>query len=285
VGWHERPSFKVEIVYELFSNSGSGGDAMTDMAQWTIADAIQRIPIGDWWWIAGTLAAIFCAGFALAHRIQSRKLENTESELALERVQPRLSLVLGSADCDVGDVAHLLRFSFSRPEFIHPEIVEELEGWISDGLPVYAAVDLEGAMASNRFVRPVQTRQLPDGYPWVLAIKEDERPTLGKPYYMYRFVGATASGTHLVQTAGSGGGSGVFGAVLFMRFQKDEILSGDLQSPGTRARVILRCIGSRFLGDRYDGIVSYSNGILTIGAGSRIDIGRTRVQETNIRLE
>jgi len=258
---------------------------MADLAQWTIADAIQRIPLGAWWGLAGALGAVFAAGYALAHWIQSRKLENTESELALERVQPRLSLVLGSADRDVGDVAHLLRFNFSKPEFIHPEIVEELEGWISDGLPVYAAVDLEGAMASNRFVRAVQTRQLPDGSPWVLAIKGDERPTLGKPYYMYRFVGATSSGTHLVQTASSGGGSGVFGTVLFMRFQKDEVLSGDLQSTGTRARVILRCIGSRLLGDRYDGIVSYSNGILTIGAGSRMDIGRTPVQETKIRVE
>ena len=37
VRWDDqRPSFKVEIVYELFLNSGSGGDAMTDMAQWTI---------------------------------------------------------------------------------------------------------------------------------------------------------------------------------------------------------------------------------------------------------
>ena len=107
-------------------------------------------PAGRLVGLVGALAAVFAAGYALAHWIQSRKLENTESELALERAQPRLSLVLGSADCDVRDVAHLLRFSFSKPEFIHPEIVEELEGWISDGLPVYAAVDLEGAMASNR---------------------------------------------------------------------------------------------------------------------------------------
>jgi len=265
--------------------TGPAAPPLTDLAQWTIADAIHRISIGSWWWLAGTLAAVFAAGFALAHWIQSRKLENAESELALERAQPRLSLVLGSADRDVGDVAHLLRFKFARPEFIHPEIVEELEGWISDGLPVYAAVDLEGAMASNRFTRPLQTRQLPDGSAWIQVIKEDEPATLGKPYYMYRFVGVTASGTHLVQTAGSGGGSGVFGAVLFMRFQKDEVLSGNLQSTSARARVLLRCIGSRLLGDRYDGIVSYSNGILTIGAGSRIDIGGTPVQETKIRVE
>src|ERR1017187_2380383 len=63
---------------------GSAAKPMMDLAQWTIADAIQRIPIGAWWWLAGTLAAVFAAGFALAHWIQSRKLENTESELALD---------------------------------------------------------------------------------------------------------------------------------------------------------------------------------------------------------
>ena len=258
---------------------------MADLAQWTIADAIQRIPLGAWWGLAGALGAVFAAGYALAHWIQSRKLENTASELALERAQPRLSIVLGSADRDVGDLAHLLRFRFSKPEFVHPEIVEELEGWISDALPVYAAVDLEGAMASNRFVRPVQTRPSPGATPWVVAIKEDQPATLCKPYYMYRFVGVTPSGTHLVQTAGSGGGSGIFQAVLFLRFQKDEVLSGDLQSTRTRARVILRCIGSRLLGDRYDGLVSYSNGTLTIGAGSRMDTGQTPVEESKIRVE
>jgi hypothetical protein len=126
--------------------TSSAAAPIADVAQWTIADAIQRIPLGAWWGLVGALAAAFAAGYALAHWLQSRKLENTESELALERAQPRVSLVLGSADRDVGDVAHLLRFTFSKPDFIHPEIVEELEGWISDGLPVYAAVDLEGPL-------------------------------------------------------------------------------------------------------------------------------------------
>jgi hypothetical protein len=258
---------------------------MTDLAQLTAADLLHRLPISWLWWIGGIVSSIFAAGFTLGHWAQSWTLENTKSELALERGQPKTTIEVGAADRDLGDIAHVLRFSFSKPEFIHPEIVEELEGWIADALPVYAAVDLEGAMASNRFVRPVQRRPLPDGTAWILVVKEDETGTLRKPYYMYKFLGVTSSGTHLIQTAGSGGGTGVFGSVLFMRFQADNVLTGTLTSANTRHRVVLRCIGFRLLGDRYDGVVSYADGVLTIGKGTRMDLGREPVAETKMRIE
>jgi hypothetical protein len=75
--------------------TSSAAAPIADVVQWTIADAIQRIPLGAWWGLAGALAAVSAAGYAIAHWLQSRKLENTESGLAFDRAQPRLSLVLG----------------------------------------------------------------------------------------------------------------------------------------------------------------------------------------------
>jgi len=146
---------------------------MNDVSQWTFAELLQRLPMSMWWWLAGMFVAASASGFSLARWVRSRKLENVQSELVRERSEPKTSIVLGAGDRDVGSVAGLLRFTFSEPEFIHPEIVEELEGWLSDGLPVYAAVDLEGAMKSNRFVRSVQTKPTTGSSPWVLIAKED----------------------------------------------------------------------------------------------------------------
>ena len=258
---------------------------MKDVGQWTLADALQRIPLTYWWWVAGALCTVFAAGYAIAHLLQSRRLENTESDLAAERAKPKLSIVLGAGDKDVGDIANLLRYSFSKPEYIHPEIVEELDGWISDGLPVYAAVDLEGAMRSNRFFLPPEERGTPGADGWIRVEKKSEFSCDNNPYYRYKFIGVTPSGTHIIQTAWSGGGTGIFCRVLFMRFQTDEVLTSSLNKTTTRTRVLLRCIGDRPLGDRYCGDVTYADGVLTIGAGSRVDIGRVPVEETRIQVE
>ena len=254
---------------------------MPDLTQWSITDIVQR-----WWWLVSAVGTVFAAGFSLAHWLRSRKLEIAESALALERAKPKTSITLGVSDTDVGGITNLLRFDFSKPEFIHPEIVEELEGWLSDGLPVYAAVDLEGAMKSNRFFRPQETRPAPDSSGWIRIKEEPKTKGSASPYYMYKFIGVTPSGIHLIQTASYGGGSGVFCHVLFMRFQTDEVLtSTTLETTKTRRRILLRCIGHLLLGDRYDGTVTYANNILTIGKGTRMGNGHVPAEEQNIRVE
>jgi hypothetical protein len=252
---------------------------------WTVADLVQHVPVGYWWWIGSTLCAVFGAGYGIARLLQSRQLENTQADLATERAKPKVSIVLGAADKDVGDIAHLLRYSFSKPEYIYPEIVEELEGWISDGLPVYAAVDLEGAMRSNRFFLPPENKRKPGEGGWMSVEKKSEYSGDRNPYYGYKYIGVTPSGTHIIQTASSGGGSGIFCSVLFMRFQTDEVLTGRLDKSATRSRILLRCIGERPLGDRYSGQVSYADGVLAVGAGSRNDIGVVPVEETKIQIQ
>jgi hypothetical protein len=256
-----------------------------DIGKMAFAEVIQQMPLSYWLWIGGAICTLCATGFGAARFLQSRKIENLQADLGKERASPKLSIVLGAVDKDVGDIAHLLRYSFSKPEFIYPEIVEELDGWISDGLPVYAAVDLEGAMRSNRFFLPPENRKNPGSDGWVWVERKSEFSCDSNPYYGYKFIGVTPSGTHIIQTASSGGGTGIFCSVLFMRFQADEVLTSTLDKTTTRTRILLRCIGQRPLGNRYYGEVTYADGLLTIGAGSRNDIGCVPVTETRIQVE
>src|SRR4029077_11919880 len=157
--------------------------------------------------------------------------------------------------------------------------------WISDPLPVFAAVDLEGAMNSNRFVRELETKESPEGKRvWVYAVKNDAVKTLTWPYYGYKYIGTTAAGTHIVQTMNSGGGSGVFGGLLFLQFQTDEVVDEGERGTRSRQRVLLKCVGRHGLGDRYDGVFTYAAETVNLGIGHRIDMVWTAVDETRIRV-
>lgn len=65
--------------------------------------------------------------------------------------------VLGSGGERLDD--HPVRFSFCRDEYVHPLIVRELIGWISDRHETIVGVDLEAANRSNRFFGDVRQRQ------------------------------------------------------------------------------------------------------------------------------
>jgi hypothetical protein len=257
-----------------------------DIAQWTLNDWITRVPVSALWSAFAFVAGAFGVGFGFSAWLEKRKRDHLGEQIERLRAEPKVTISIGSTEHSLGSIAGVFRFSFEKPEFIHPEIVEELEGWISDPLPVFAAVDLEGAMKSNRFVRKVETKESTEGKKvWVYAVKHDAIKTLTWPYYGYKYIGTTPTGTHIVQTANSGGGSGVFGGLLFLQFQGDGVVDEDLSGTHSRQRVLLKCIGRHGLGDRYDGVVTYADGALIIGSGNRIDNGWTPVEETKIRVE
>ena len=78
------------------------------------------------------------------------------------------------------------RFSFGNDEYVHPLILQELLGWISDSGETIVGVDLDEANESNRFHGDFTTEERPAGR-WVIWKKEKE-------WFGYRHVGTTASG-------------------------------------------------------------------------------------------
>lgn len=137
---------------------------------------------------------------------------------------------------------------------VHPAIVRALLTDLADPLPTVAAIDLEGATRGNVCHAKVQERD--GGWIYIGDSREDR-----SGWFMYRQLGVTPGGIHVVQTALSGGGSGVFCDLLFLKLEEqNETYQGKV-----RRQELLKRVGSYGLGDRDDGIVALEGRRVIVG--------------------
>jgi hypothetical protein len=152
-----------------------------------------------------------------------------------------------------------IRYSFTREEFIHPLIVNELKGLLWDSYETITSVDLTTANHSNRFFGDFSIRE-ESGRIWV-GWKNDQHES-----FTYSHIATSPSGVHMVECYECGGGSGVFGSIALLTLECDrslvELSKGSIS---TRERVLLKTLGSILLGDRYSGEIIYREGKLIIG--------------------
>lgn len=178
---------------------------------------------------------------------------NTETLRAQGRVDaPWQSKLL--ARTEISDI----RYSFSRQEFVHPLIVRELLGWISDAYETIIGVDVTAANRSNRFFGDVK------------LITQDEKCRVewrgAKQSFQYSHIATSPSGIEMVECYDWGGGSGIFGRVAFFCWERDLDYGDFIQGASKpRERILLKLLGSISLGDRYSGEINYREGFLVIG--------------------
>jgi hypothetical protein len=187
----------------------------------------------------------------------SDALKNLATKEDLERFSVQNSAyVLGQSGRDPS-VDSQSRYSFVREEYIHPLIVRDLKGWISDRNQTVAAVDLAAANKSNRFHGEFWVRQL------------DQRLYVGwsdqNQEFSYCHVATSPSGVHMVECSDCGGGSGTFRSLLLLALDQDRSLDNGPSGAFTRERILLKTLGSISLGDRYAGKIEYRDGWLTVG--------------------
>lgn len=171
-----------------------------------------------------------------------------------------------------------LRYSFVREEFVHPLIVKELIGWLSDSFETTISVDLASANRSNRFFGDFSVRE-EMGRVWV-GWRNDQHES-----FTYSHISTSPSGVQMVECHDCGGGSGVFGWVVLLTLECDRSLI-DLSegSISTRERVLLKTLGSIHLGDRYSGEIVYRDGKLIIGPDNGwFNLGDKTYREIPIR--
>ena len=149
------------------------------------------------------------------------------------------------------------RFSFCDEEYIHPLIVKELLGWLSDSGATVIGIDLETANQSNQFFGGFETKS--EG---ALISVEWRDAQSG---FTYRHVATTPSGVEIVECSDWGGGSGIFRTIALFCLERDRALEADGKALSTRGRQVLKTLGQFPLGDRYDGDIWYINGVLEVG--------------------
>ena len=136
---------------------------------------------------------------------------------------------------------------------IHPKLVEEFEGWLSDDQPpITVAVDVAAASGTNEYAEPVETTEA--GL---------VRYAAGEGWFGYSHLGRMNDGTHVLRTASNGGGTGIFTNLLFVRLDADEVRA---PSGASRRRVLMRVVGRFVLGDRDDGTVEVEGDRVVVSA-------------------
>ena len=151
------------------------------------------------------------------------------------------------------------QYSFIREKLIHPLIVRELLGWISDRRETIVSVDLKSANRSNRFYGDFSVHRRDDRL-WV-KWEDDDRE-----FFEYSHIATSPTGVEIVECYDCGGGSGVFGSIGLFCLEYDRALEVDRkQNVSTCERAILKSLGSVGLGDRYKGTITYKDERLIVG--------------------
>jgi hypothetical protein len=152
-----------------------------------------------------------------------------------------------------------------RGKPIHPALVEEFTGYLSDAAgPITVAVDLAAAHDTNEYGAPVTVNN-----GWISYSHSD-----GPGRFSYRWLGRLEDGTHVLRTAESGGGSGVFENLMLIRFTSGQ---GFATNAGRYDRLLMRIVGQVSLGDRSRAEVTVSPKQIVI-EGSRYEQGRRLIQ-------
>ena len=165
-------------------------------------------------------------------------------------------LSLSPRTAPVRNLTHL-RYSFSRPAFINPMIIADLYGWISDLGDQVVSVNVSGANESNRYFAEVIVT---DGEEHAVVSARHNQSS-----FAYQYLGCSFSGLHLLQIWSSGGGSGVFCAVMLVTLSTESAVEIEQDGVKKIERFIIKRVATIPLGDRYEGKLSFRFGMLTIG--------------------
>lgn len=193
-------------------------------------------------------------------------------------------------------------YSFRTAPFIHPKIVGDLVGSLADAGDQVVAINLLDSQDSNRyygeiFVTP-QTDPLVPSWPWLYALDGEPYAAAppgsirGQELFAYRYVGSTPSGLDVLHYTYSGGGSGLFNSVVFVRIESDVGVDYGRPAgvhhaqgpvgPEIRRRELIRMVGRIPLGDRWQGTIEVvGNDVVVRGRdlAERCEVGGVSVME------
>jgi hypothetical protein len=137
---------------------------------------------------------------------------------------------------------------------VHPLLIKEFEPWISDERPpITVEVNVSAARDSNQYAASFKTET--NG---VVSAKLQEGGS-----FSYKYLGKLSDDTHVLRTSYLGGGSGLFEALLFVRFRTSSSYLADGMKRGEQT--FLRAVRRFPLGDRDDAEVLVKQDQVIVG--------------------
>ena len=166
------------------------------------------------------------------------------------------------------DSSNLDRRFYFNAKPIHPLLVKKFEPWVSDARPpIVTELNLTAAWDSNEYAANFKTET--DG---TVSIALPEGGS-----FSYRPLGTSPDGVHVVRTFSSGGGSGVFEAVLFLRIQTRRSYLADGTKTGEQ--MFLHVLRRFPLGDRDDSEITVKKDRVIVGKS------RNRAEPVELRFD
>lgn len=169
-----------------------------------------------------------------------------------------LSLFIFLAPAIAGTTLEEANSSFTyNGKPIHPLLIAEFFNWMSDYRPsIITSVDVKAAFDTNQYSN--DDVKVDNG--WVRADRDEGG------YFQYKWLGRLDNGMHVLQTADSGGGSGIFMDLLVLK----ESTAESFWSEGQYTQKLFSVVRSIGLGDRFDGDIRLlDNMVFVSGAGDR----------------
>lgn len=179
---------------------------------------------------------------------------------------------------DINDYSEYLQFSFQRKEYIHPKIIRDLKGWLSDSGEQIVSINILDSLNSNRYFGDVEVDNSSSETPWI-KFKENQES------FGYRYIGKSSSGIIILQIWESGGGSGVFCYLMFLVFETDESFDCVSDDIIKKKRINIKTLGLYPLGDRYDGEILLEGKYLKIGKDQGWFSTRYESKDKYIRIQ
>jgi len=157
-----------------------------------------------------------------------------------------------------------------RGKPIHPGLVQEFSSWISDpGLPTTISVDVSAPHGNEYFSGDLSQGEGRNG---CIDTKDSEGKKDGGSF-CYERLGKLDNGLHVLETADSGGGSGVFMDLFFVRFSKG---TGYTKEGEKYDRLLMSIVREYTLGDRDDGKIAVT--------GNKVIVGKSRYRKKQVEL-
>jgi len=165
-----------------------------------------------------------------------------------------------------------------RGEPIHPRLIHEFSNWLSDGVaPVITTVDLTAAFNTDEYPQSeIKSRE-----DWWYSEKEEMDGDI-RLYesFDYHWLGKMSNNIHVVETGSSGGGSGFFMDLMFIKFSEGEILVEEAKEK----QLLMSIMGIYSLGDRYDGDIKVYEDRVFIPASKNQYGGGSTEKDIEIKL-